>query len=183
MIAALLSLALAAQPPAQVTAEALRARFADVRSLAADVVQVKRGKYWARPLESRIRLSYTPGRVVWETLSPVRSTVVIADGALAVTGPDGRPGEAGIVAGDPRFAAVVRFIRALLAVDLPALERDFVLVYGPGQLAATPRPGADLQLFQAIRLKFDDTLDLTALELDTVTERTTLSFSHVERTR
>lgn len=183
MIPALLSLALVAGAPAPLTPEALRDHYAGVRSLTADVVQVKQGKYWARPLESRIRLQYTPGRVVWETLAPIPSTVVVGDAGMTVTGSDGRPRDAGPVSSDPRFAAVMRFIRALFAVDLPAIERDFALSYAPGLLVATPRPGSNVQLFREIRLQFDAALELTTVDLETATERTHLSFSRVERAR
>jgi hypothetical protein len=181
VIAALLSLLLAAEPPGPLTGEALRAHYAGVRSLTADVVQVKEGKYWAKPLQSHIHLRYAPGQVVWETLTPVRSTVVVGDGGLTVTGPDGRPRDTGPVANDPRFTAVVRFIRALFAVDLPAIERDFELSYGAGRLTARPRPGSDVQLFREIRLEFDGALELRTVELETATERTHLTFTRVER--
>jgi hypothetical protein len=183
VIASLLSLALAAGGPAPLTPEALRTHYAGVQSLTADVVQVKEGKYWARPLESRIRLQYAPSRVVWETLAPIRSTVVVSDAGIAMTGSDGRPRDAGPVSSDPRFAAVVRFIRALFAVDLPAIERDFALSYAPGRLVAKPRPGSDVQLFREVRLDFDEALELKTVDLETATEQTHLTFSHVERSR
>ncbi|WP_242392181.1 LolA family protein [Anaeromyxobacter oryzisoli] len=185
MITALLSLVLTAGAPVplSLSSDALRAHYAGVRSLRADVVQVKEGKYWARPLESRIRLQYVPGRVVWETLTPVRSTVVVSDAGMTVTGPDGRPRDMGPVTNDPRFAAIIRFIRALFAVDLPGIERDFELCYAPGRLVAKPRPGSDVQLFREVRLEFDDALELRNVELDSATERTRLTFSRIERDR
>jgi hypothetical protein len=168
-----------AQPP--VTPEALRARYGNVQQLTAEVTQRKEGKYWARPFQSRIRLRYTPERVVWETVSPVRSTVVLEGSTITITGPGGekrdlRPGD-----GDPRMAGLVRFIRALLAFDLSGIERDFLLAYGEGSVVATPRPGSELQLFRSIRLRFDDQLDIASLELETDSENTTLTFEHVKR--
>jgi hypothetical protein len=179
MLAVLLTTLLAAGP-ARLTPDALRARYAGIRSLTADVVQVKEGRFWARPLESRIRLTYTPERIVWETLSPVPSTVTIEGDRLAVADAAGKTRELGALAGDPRVGALLRFIRSLIAVDLDALDRDFAIRYGDGELVATPRDGTP-RLFESVRLRFDPRDDLTDMELATATERTRLSFRNVER--
>ncbi len=180
MLALLMAAALAATP-ARLGPDALRARYAGIRSLSADVVQVKEGRFWARPLESRIRLTYTPERITWETLAPVRSTVTIAGDRLVVADASGKTRELGALAGDPRVVALLGFIRSLIAVDLEALERDFTIRYGDGELVATPREGARLKLFESIRLRFDERDDLTGMELVTPTERTRLAFRNVER--
>ncbi len=186
MIAAVLALALAApaatDAPA-VTAEALRARHGGVRRLTADVVQVKEGKYWARPFESRVALRYTPERVEWETLAPVRALAVIQGDALWLVGQDGARRDLGPAAGDPKLAAILRFVRALLAVDLDGIARDFVLTYGPGAVTATPRPGSDLGLFRAVRLRFAPDLEIVSVELETADEKTRLTFERVHRER
>lgn len=181
MIAPLLAVALAASTAQQVTPEALKARYADVRKLTADVVQVKEGKYWARPFESKVQLRYTPARVEWETVAPVKALAVVEGNALFLVGPDGVKRDLGPAAGDPRLAALLRFIRALLAVDLAGIERDFVLSYGPGEVTATPRPGSDLTLFTSIRLAFSPELDVTSVDLETRDERTHLRFEHLVR--
>jgi hypothetical protein len=168
-----------AQPP--VTAEALRARYGAVQQLTADVTQRKEGRYWARPFESRIRLRYTPERVVWETVSPVKASVVLEGSSITITGPGGARRDLGPADGDPRAAGLVRFIRALLAFDLPAIERDFVLTYGERTVVATPRPNSDLSIFKSIRLRFDDHLDIVSIDLDTDSEHTALRFENVER--
>jgi outer membrane lipoprotein-sorting protein len=180
MLALLLSAALAATP-ARLGPDALRARYAGIRSLSADVVQVKEGRFWARPLESRIRLTYTPEKITWETVAPVRSTVTIAGDKLVVADASGKTRELGALAGDPRVVALLGFIRALIAVDLEAIERDFTIRYGDGELVATPREDARLKLFDSVRLRFDASDDLSGMELVTPTERTRLSFRNVER--
>jgi hypothetical protein len=164
-----------------VTADALRARYGAVQQLTADVTQRKEGRYWARPLESRIRLRYTPERVVWETVSPVKATVVLEGASITVTGPGGAKRDLGPVTGDPRVAGLVRFIRALLAFDLPAIERDFQLTYGEGTVVATPRPTSALTFFKAIQLRFDDQLNIVSIDLDTDSEHTSLLFEHMQR--
>ncbi len=181
MIALLLAAALTASAAPPVTPEGLRARYGGLRGLSADVVQVKEGKYWARPFESRVKLRYTPERVEWETVAPVKALAVIEGSALWLVGPDGVRRDLGPAAGDPRLVALLRFVRALLAVDLAGIERDFELAYGPGQLVATPRPGSELALFTAVRLTFAPDLEITGVELDTRDERTRLRFEHVER--
>ncbi len=176
----LVAAALAASP-ARLGPDALRARYAGIRSLTADVVQVKEGRFWARPLESRIRLAYTPERITWETVAPVRSTVTISGDRLVVADATGKTRELGALAGDPRVVALLGFIRALVAVDLDAIERDFTIRFGDGELVATPRDGSRLRLFDRIRLRFDASDDLVDMELVTPTERTRLSFRNVAR--
>ena len=168
-----------AQP--NVTAEALRARYGAVLQLTADVTQRKEGRYWARPFESQIRLRYTPERVVWETVSPVKSTVVLEGSAITITGPGGDKRAVGPVDGDPRVDGLVRFIRALLAFDLPSIERDFLLAYGEGTVVATPHPGSGLAFFTSIRLAFDGQLNIVTIELATDSEHTRLTFENVKR--
>lgn len=181
MIAMLLAAAVAVSAAPPVTPEGLRARYGGLRKLSAEVVQVKEGKYWARPFESRVELRYTPERVEWQTVAPVRALAVIEGSALYLVGPDGVRRDLGPAAGDPRLAALLRFVRALLAVDLAAIERDFVLSYGPGELTATPRPGSELALFSAVRIRFAPDLDVTAVDSETRDERTHLRFEHVVR--
>jgi outer membrane lipoprotein-sorting protein len=186
MIALALAVLLSA-PAAQaaeakvVSPEALRERYAGMSRLSADVVQVKEGKYWARPFESRVSMRYTPGRVEWETVAPVHALAVIEGKALWLVGPDGRRRDLGPAAGDPRLAALLGFVRALLAVDLPGIERDFVLTYGPGSLDATPKPGSQLGLFRSVKLKFAPDLEILSVDLETADEKTHLRFEHIER--
>jgi outer membrane lipoprotein-sorting protein len=180
MLALLIATVMTASP-ARLSPDALRARYAGIRSLSADLVQVKEGRFWARPFESRIRLRYTPDRIVWETLSPIRSTVTIEGEHLAITDAAGKTREVGGLSGDPRVVALLGFIRSLIAVDLQALDRDFTMRYGESELEATPREGSRLSLFQSILLRFDAHDDLVAMELVTATERTRLTFRTLER--
>ncbi len=180
MIALAAAVLLAAAPPT-VTPDTLRARYGGLQRLTAEVVQVKEGKYWARPFESRVELRYTPERVEWETVAPVHALAVIEGSALYLVGPDGARRDLGPAAGDPRVGALLHFVRALLAVDLAGIEHDFVLSYGPGQVTATPRPGSDLGLFTAVRLGFTPELDVTSVDLETRDEKTHLRFEHVVR--
>jgi len=193
VIALLVALALAAPaapsagdgagagPAAAVSPEGLRARYGGLRKLTAEVVQVKEGKYWARPFQSRVALRYTPARVEWETVAPVRALAVIEGSALWLVGPDGARRDLGPAAGDPKLAALLRFVRALLAVDLDAIERDFDLRFGPGELVATPRPGSALTMFHGVRLRFAPDLEIRSVELETADEKTRLLFERVER--
>jgi hypothetical protein len=180
-LAAAAAAALLAAPAAgaPVTPDGLRARYGGIRRLEADVVQVKEGKHWARPFESRVKLRYTPARVEWETTAPVHALAVIEGEALYLVGPDGQRRDMGPMAGDPRLEAILRFVKALLSVDLAGIERDFVLAYGPGELTATPRPGSQLELFTAVRLRFEADLGIASVDLETKDEKTHLRFERV----
>jgi hypothetical protein len=180
MLALLAAAALAASPPT-LTPEALQARYGRIRSLTADVVQTKEGRFWARPLESRVRLRYTPERIVWETVSPVHAVVVIEGTRLTVTGAGGRVQDLRGVGDDPRVGALLRFLRAVIALDLGAIERDYDLRYGAREIVATPRPSAGASLFDAVRLRFDDRLELVGMEIDTPAEKTRLAFERLVR--
>lgn len=182
MIAALVLATFVLSGSPEVTAEWLRARHLGAKSLTADIVQTKEGKYWARPFTTHVRLRWTPGRVEWETLDPVRSTVVIEGDRIRVVG-DGRDRDLGAVASDPRFAALIRFLRALAAFDLPALEEEFSLTWGARDITATPRPKSNLAMIRQVKLSFDGEGEIHLIEMSTATETTRIEFQRVERVR
>lgn len=82
---------------------------------------------------------------------------------------------------DPRVTAMIRFIRALVALDLASIERDFTVRYGPRELVATPRASSELAVFESIRMRFDEHVDPVELEVRTANERTSLRFERLER--
>jgi hypothetical protein len=180
MHALLLALLLSA-PPAPITAEALRARHASTEVLTAEVLQVKDGRRWARPLESRVRLRWRPGRVEWETLSPIKSTVVVQGEAITVLGPDGRARDLGAAAADPRLGAVLRLVRALLGADLGGLEREYALAFSGREVALTPREGPAASLFESVRLRFDDAGEIAEVRIASPAETTRMTFLSVVR--
>lgn len=182
MIAVAPLVALLLAVPGDLTPDALRARHAGAKALSADIVQTKEGRYWARPLVSHVRLRWTQGRVEWETLDPVPSTVVIEGDRVQVLS-GGAARDLGAQARDPRFAALVRFLRALAAFDLPALEGDFVLAWGPREIVATPRAGSSLTLLKQVRLDFADDGEIRRIEIESPSEVTRLDFQRVTRTR
>lgn len=181
MHALLLALLVSAADPAPITAEALRARHARTATLTAEVVQVKEGKRWARPLEARVRLRWQEGRVEWETLSPVRSTLVVQGDAITVLGPDGRARDLGAAAADPRFGAVLRLVRALLGADLGALEREYALAFAGREVALTPREGPAAAIFESVRLRFDDAGEIAEVRIASPAETTRMTFLSVVR--
>ena len=162
--------------------EVLRARHAGTKSLSAEIVQTKEGRYWARPLVSHIRLTWTPQRMEWLTRDPVPSRVVIEGGHIVVSGGAGsrdlRAAEA-----DPRFAALLRLLQALAAFDLEALQQDHALAWGGRDVVATPTTKSGAALLTRIRLVFDDDAEIRLIELTMPSEVTRLEFQRVERTR
>ena len=177
MLAPLLLSALLA---AQLDAGALRARYGNLSALTAEISQVKEGRYWARPMRSSIRLRWTPRRVEWETLSPVRSLVVIEGDSLTITDAHGKVRTLG-PAGDPRLQAVVGLLRAFLSLDLAAIERQYELGWEGTELSARLRPAATVRVFTTVRFRFDERLDLQVLELEGDGEKTQLTFDRLVR--
>lgn len=159
---------------------ALRARYGNLASLTAEVSQMKEGRYWARPMRSEIQLEWTPQQTRWKTISPVQSTVIIAGDALTVTDSHGSvrtlEGSA-----DPRFGALVSLLRAFLGLDLPRIERDFILEFRGHDLVARARPDASVTLFKTVTFRFDDELDIRGVDLVSDSEQTHLAFRNVVR--
>lgn len=182
MLTPLIALVLASSPPL-LTSEALQARFGGVTELSADVTQVKEGKFWARPMRSKIKLQWTPKKILWEALTPVHSRVTIEGGALTITAPDGSSRTLGGASGDPRFSALIGLLEAFLALDLPRIEKDFALEYDGLALIARPRPTTAVRQFTAIRFRFDEQLELRTLELESESEKTRLSFENIARVK
>lgn len=180
MIATLLLASTLAAAPAPLDAGALRARYGDLSALTAEITQVKEGRYWARPMRSRVALRWTPKRIEWETKAPVRSLLVIEGETLTLTDARGKARAMG-GAGDPRVQALVTLLKAFLSLDLPAIERQYELRYEDTELLARLRPEATVRVFQALRFAFDEKLDLRELELTSEGERTVLTFDRLAR--
>jgi hypothetical protein len=183
LVVVLSSAARAEAPP--LTAERLRAHFAAAPAFTAEVEQQKHARFLARPLTSQVKLTYEPGRIVWQTVAPVASRVVIdrdglhveAAGGAAATG-----GAAEAAMRDPRALALVGFIRNLFALDFAELQKQFSLRFTAQTLLATPRPESNLNgLIDSIELRFDAGLELESVEVRTPDETTRLAFKHVQR--
>ncbi|MGA8892361.1 MAG: hypothetical protein WB493_12380 [Anaeromyxobacteraceae bacterium] len=153
-----------------------------MRTLEAEIVQVKEGRYWARPMTSRVKLHWTPARIEWETVEPVQASVVIEGDRVRVTGIGTGGSDVGAAARDPRVASLLRFLRALVAFDLPSIERDYELTWQGRTVEARPRPSTTAFL-DRIRLTFDEQDEIHLVELTTPSEVTRLEFLKVERTR
>jgi hypothetical protein len=179
VIAALLALAVAAGP---LTPAELSAVHVGVRRLSAEVVQTKTGAYLARPLRSRIRLTWDASRIAWRTLEPVASSVVI-EGERVRLEQGGRVREFDGAGGDPRVRGLIGFVRALVAFDLPAIERDFALQWGERRIVATARPGRTELPFREVMLHFDERLEIASIDLVTDADLTHLEFTRIERDR
>jgi hypothetical protein len=178
--AALMAVLLAAQPLP--TADRLRQRHSGAKTLEADIIQVKEGRYWARPLTSHVKLHWTPSRIEWETTEPVRASVVVEGDRVRVTGPGTESRDLGGAARDPRIGALLKFLKALVAFDLPSIEKDYELTWQERSLEGRPR-AATATALERIRLTFDANDEIHVVEFSTATEKTRLEFLKVERTR
>lgn len=182
MLAPLLLASLLSSPlaPVPLDAAALRARYGDLTAFAAEIRQVKEGRFWARPMQSTVSLRWTPRRIEWETHSPVRSLVVIEGDVLTVTDARGKARTLG-APGDPRIQALVSLLKAFLSLDLDTIGRQYELQYQGRELVARLRPETTVRVFGSLRFRFDERLDIADLELEAEGERTRLTFDRLVR--
>lgn len=165
----------------------LRMKYQWVDSLTSQVSQVKSSRFLSVPLRSTARLEWSNGRVLWKTLKPVPSEVLIADGTIRVTDAGGTVTDllqmkAGVpqASVQPVLAAVLSFLQRLFAFDFVELERDFSFVESGNTLKAAVRPGAPLHFFRSFTLAFDETLTLEKLELEEASGTTEMVFTDVQ---
>lgn len=165
--------------PNAITAEALRAHYAGITAFTAEVEQEKTARFLARPLKSEVLLSMKAGRIDWRTLRPVASAIAIdADGVHMEGGAAPGASEAMAMAGrDPRAVAFIGFLRALFALDFPAIEKDFALTFEGRRMEALPRPSSSLgAMIRAIEITFAESLAIERVVVETPDETTTLRF-------
>lgn len=167
----------AARPALSV--EALKAHYAKITAFTAEASQEKKAPFLARPLKSEVVMSMKAGRIEWKTVKPVASAIAIdADGIHLESGGSSGAGEALKNAGkDPRAAAFIGFLRALFALDFPAIEKDFVLTFSADEMSAAPRETSSLgAMIRGIRIQFGPDLALQRVVVETKDETTTLVF-------
>ncbi len=173
-LVALMCLPAASRAETAVSAESLKAHFTKLGPFTAEAEQVKTARFLARPLKSKIKMRYSLERIEWETVSPIRSSVVIDKDGLHV---QGNAGAAQATKQDPRAMALLRFIRNIFALDFAALEQDFTLTFEGKVMKAAPKDGSTLKgMLGAIEMRFADSLDLESLQITTPDETTKLTF-------
>ncbi len=159
---------------AALTLAAVKERYAAHDGIEADIVQTKESPYLVKPLVSKVHLSVKGATVRWEVQEPVASTVIFDERGARIAG------EAGSLPDGPKTTALLSFLKALAAVDFPALERDFVLTVVGERLIATPRPESQLGMIKELALEFDAALNIRHLTVTADNEITKLAFTKLE---
>lgn len=164
---------------ADLTAERLRAHYAQIAAFTASVEQEKTARFLARPLKSEVELSMKDGRIDWKTTRPVASAIAIdANGIhMESAAAPGAGAAMARVSRDPRALAFIGFLRALFALDFAAIEKDFALTFEGRAMRARPREGSGLgAMIQGIDIAFAQDLAIEQVVVETPDEKTTLRF-------
>jgi hypothetical protein len=157
------------------TRESLKAAYANVHMLSAEIEQTKSSPYLYKPLVSRIHLEYADGRVLWRILEPVRGEVIFDNGRISTDGTVTLPPEAA-----ERMAPLMRLLQAVFSVDLAVIEKDFDLVISENSLEARPRPGSEVSFVKRLVFRFQPDLSPAQVTVETGDETTELKFLHFE---
>jgi len=155
------------------TRESLRAAYANVQMLSAEIEQTKSSPYLYKPLVSRIHLEFAAGRVLWRILEPVHGELVFDNGKISTDGTVTLPPEAA-----ERMAPVLRFFQAVFSVDLAVIEKDFDLVFSESSLEARSRPGNEGAFVKRLVFRFQPDLSPAQVTVETGDETTELKFLH-----
>jgi hypothetical protein len=143
----------------------VKTHYAGTKGLEADIEQTKTSPYLTKPLLSKIHLAVKPGEIRWEVKEPVASTFVFDES-----------GKSPFPEND-KTKALIGFIKSLVTVDFPAIEREFTLEASGQKLIATPRAGSPLAgMIKRMELGFAPDLTLSTLDIDAANEATHLVF-------
>lgn len=180
LILAVLS-GVAAAAPAETTAGGVRARLVDVPVLRGDFVQEKTLQGFRNPLRSSgtFMLARSHG-VVWTTLAPFRSTIVLTSKQLTVRRADGSAAPLAGQGGSQAIATANALLMALLSGRVDSLSSQFtvtetLLPNKAWRLVLVPKPGALQSVFKRIQLQGDDHVRSVALE-EANGDRTNIEF-------
>ena len=159
----------------------LQARITMAPELRADFEQEKHLKGFRNPLRSKGRILVVRDRgVVWTTLAPFPSELVLTDDRIVSRNGEGRSQVELDAREQPAIRAVNAMLFALLRGDVRALEGAFELqptLLGDGQwrLALTPKPGILAKAFRQVTLEGASHVDKAVIE-EASGDRTTLVF-------
>ena len=162
------------------TLDRLKSAYSGQKGLDADIIQTKTSRYLAKPLKSRVHLTVNDETIRWEVKAPVVSTVVFDPRGAHFFDDKGHEDVGAKLPEGPKTEALVGFLKALITVDFPKLERDFDLQVSGQDLIATPRAGGTSIPIKELRLVFDASLKLTSLTVAADSETTAIEFTRLE---
>ena len=177
------ALAAPAQPVAA-KADGVQARMAPVTVLRGRFEQEKQVQGFARPLLSSGDFVLAKDRgVAWNTRAPFASSLVMTPKGWDARRPDGSKQALGNRKVGRAVTLVNRVMMALLAGDVPALERDFemretMLPDGRWRLALVPRTASLKRAVRSIELEGGRHIERVAMD-DARGDRTVIRFLDV----
>lgn len=143
--------------------------------------QEKQVEGFRNPLRSSGRFVLAAERgLLWETLAPFPSEVVLTQARIASRQPDGSWRVEADAARQPGLAAINATFFALMAGDAAALSSRFdgeatLLPEGRWQLALTPKPGPLAQAFATLQIEGARFVEKVTLD-DTQGDQTRIAF-------
>lgn len=153
-------------------------RYNDVQTFTADIIQKKTSPHLFKPLKSRVRLTYTPDKIVWQIVEPVLSTATLDDQGMTLE----QDGKVQKMSGkdQPQLASLIRVLRAILKLDFKTIREHFVLEFTADELAARARTDVkDGGLIKRMNVRFKGNLEPKSMYIETNNEQTDLTFSRI----
>lgn len=160
-------------PSEPLTLERVKARYAGLTRLQADVEQTRTGKHLLKPFVSEIRLDYTPGAITWSYVRPFQKSIKMTRDGFEMGEKKLPP------AHSERLKSLSSMLDSLFRMDLEAIRKDFDLKVTGDVVGATPKDDSPLKFVQTMNFEFDKKLDILSVTVATERDSAVMKFSNI----
>lgn len=163
---------------AELSRQALEAKYRGIKSFSAEATQTKTSPYLLKPLESKVKLSFKNERLSWQVEGQEPLEVQFEAGRMPRLMASAKgPALELPPAAESKLLETLSAVRDLILMD-PRLDERFLLTVKKRELRIQAKTGESV-FFKEIVLAFDSELSLHSMLFRAADDETRLSFSRV----